>query len=251
MTTSPATPVPLSASDDLSRYTLNSPVEIGYVLRTLIKSSQNVTIYFNQGKDFTLTTLLDLDMDKGNLVLDWGSSEETNRRLLASDRNVMVTAPGGVRIQFVTGTVKQIEFNGRPAFSVAVPASMVKLQRREFFRVELPISTPYQCHIPSHPAGAQKLAVHDISLGGVGLTVPEARLFSIGETYEDCRLDLRDFGLHSVTLEVRNLVTLEQRGGMLSHRMGCMFVSPKSSLQNQLQRFIAQIERERNALAKR
>lgn len=253
MTDSPETenPVPLATSDDLARYTLHSAVEVVYVLRTLIKSAQMVAVYFNHGKDFMLTTLLDVDPAKGQLILDWGGSEVTNQRFLNSERNVFVTSPGGVKIQFVTSQAQQISFNGRPAFAVAVPETAIKLQRREFFRLETPISNPYLLTVHGHESGEHVLPLHDISLGGVGLTVGNPAQFNFLEELPDCRLDLREFGILPLALQVRNVVTIEHRGGGISHRMGCQFVSPRSSVQNILQRFIAQLERERNALLKR
>ena len=131
-----------------------------------------------------------------------------------------------------------------------MPDSLLKLQRREFFRLELPITQPYICTLYGHPAGEQVLRIHDISLGGLGLNITDPNLFSTLQIYPDCRIDLREFGVLSVGLEIRNLVTIEHKGGGTSTRMGCRFHNTKPTIQNTMQRLIAQLERERNALAK-
>ncbi|WP_018152539.1 flagellar brake protein [Leeia oryzae] len=244
-------PTPLPSDDEFGRFTLQTQVEIVYVLRGLIKSKQPIAIYFRQGQTSMLTTLLEVNTDAGTLVFDWGGSETVNQQLLNSERNVFVTSPEGVKIQFAVGKATAIQHQGKPAFSVALPDALVKMQRREYFRLQTPIANPYWLTVRNTATGTQRLALCDISLGGIGLIVPDREQFKPFETYDSCLLDLRDAGVFDVSMQVRNLVSLKQKNDAIQHRMGCMFTGNVAALQNRLQRFIAQLERERNTLLKR
>ncbi|MCK7500135.1 MAG: flagellar brake protein [Comamonadaceae bacterium] len=71
-------------------------------MNDLIHRGELVTVSFNQGAELILTTLLSVDRDDDTLVFDWGGSEETNRKLLKSGRNIFVAKPDGIKVQFVT-----------------------------------------------------------------------------------------------------------------------------------------------------
>ena len=75
--------------DQYSEYLLHSPREILAVLRQVVAQGDLVTIYFNSGKDFLLTTLL--AVNDRELLLDRGSSEEMNRRALETGKFFCIT----------------------------------------------------------------------------------------------------------------------------------------------------------------
>jgi hypothetical protein len=64
--------------------------------------------------------------------------------LLASEKNVFVGRPGGIRVQFTTGAVSELIYAGSKAFAVALPKFVVRLQRRDFFRIATPRAKPLQ-----------------------------------------------------------------------------------------------------------
>jgi flagellar brake protein len=235
---------------DLAKYTLSSPVEIAHHLRAIAKNGYMVTVFANRGKTFVLTRLLEVDSKKQQLVFDWGSDPETNKQVLASERNVFVCSPDGVKTQFITGQAQEISFGGRPAFATQLPGQVIKLQRREFFRIRTPAGNPLLCAINDYPGAPLELAVFDISLGGIALWLPELATpgFDIGTRYEDCFLDLRPLGPLNVKLEVRHRLPLQMRNGMDALRVGCTFVGLPTSMENLIQRYVGQLERERRAL---
>lgn len=235
---------------DLAKYTLSSPVEIVHHLRTIAKNGYMVTVFANRGKTFVLTRLLEVDAKKQQLIFDWGSDPETNKHVLGSERNVFVCSPDGVKTQFITGQASETSLDGRPAFVVHLPEQVIKLQRREFFRIRTPVGVPLLCSINDYPGAPIELAVFDISLGGIALWLPELATpgFDIGTRYLDCHLDLKGFGpLHSV-LEVRHRLPLQMRNGQDALRVGCTFVGLPTQMENLIQRYVGQLERDRRAL---
>ncbi|WP_231879841.1 flagellar brake protein [Crenobacter luteus] len=237
---------------DLSRYTLNAPVEIAHHLKTIAQAGPMVTVFSNRGRTFILTRLLEVDAKAGVLVFDWGSNPETNRQLLESERNVFVCSPEGVKTQFVTGAAREVRHEERQAFAVDLPEQVVKLQRREYFRIQTPVAHPLVCRIEDFPGGAVELALYDISLGGVALWLPTADApgFELGQRYARCQIALPGVGVLDVALEVRHHLTVQQRNGNEAKRVGCYFLDPRPAMETLVQRYVAQLERERRALSR-
>ncbi|BEV72916.1 MULTISPECIES: flagellar brake protein [unclassified Paludibacterium] len=235
---------------DLAKYTLASQVEIVHHLKAIAKSGFMVTVFSNKGKTFILTRLLEVDTKKQTMIFDWGSDEATNKQLLASERNVFVCSPDGVKTQFITGQVHQISYEGKPAFEVSLPEQVIKLQRREFFRIRTPVGNPLICTINDFPGAPVELAVFDISLGGMALWLPDLTMagFDIGTQYLDCHLDLKPFGRLNCVLEVRHRLPLQMRNGQDALRVGCNFVGLPTQMENLIQRYVGQLERERRAM---
>jgi c-di-GMP-binding flagellar brake protein YcgR len=234
------------ANEDLSKFALTSPIDVQHVLRGLIKSSSMVSIYFNNDSDFLVTTLLDMDAKKGQLIFDVGGDAEANKKLQSAAECNFTSSPDGVKIQFSTKKAAATTWKGNAAFVVALPTKLIKLQRREYYRIQTPIINPLSCTLRHPILGVVKLKLFDLSLGGVGLILPSAENHAPFEVFSDCRLDLHDFGDAQVDLQSRNIITIPLKNGKQMVRMGCRFIKLPSRQETLLQRVITQLERERN-----
>lgn len=245
-----ASNAPLPMSEELARYTLTSSLEIAHHLRRIINAGQMVTVFSNHGKSFILTRLLAVDTRQNLLIFDMGSDGNMNRLLLTSERNVLVCAPEGVKTQFSVGRVKETTYEGAPAFVTNLPTSLIKLQRREYFRIRTPIASPVMCNIHDYDEGnGVTLPIYDISLGGVSLVTPEDLPgFDVTQIYSDVALDLKQAGTVPVVIEVRNILRIPQRNNTVQVRVGCEFKDLSMRGQTIIQKYIAQLERERRAM---
>ena len=240
---------PIVEGDEIAPYRLENPLEVGAVLRQLATRGDFVTVYFNEGRQFLLSRILEVDLKGRTFCFDWGSQEATNRALLQAGRKLFVAAPDGVKVQFALHDVSEQQLDGHPAFEAAFPDDLIKLQRREFFRLETPLGKPYKANVSVPNVGRLSLNLHDLSLGGVGLTVapPEAALLELGMVLPQAQLDLAAGGVLIADLEVRSKRMYRTPGGEQYH-VGCRFVNLSRASEANLQRLIAQLERERKAL---
>jgi c-di-GMP-binding flagellar brake protein YcgR len=234
-------------AEEYEKFTFTNRREILFYLHQLINDGERISLIFNEGQDALLTVLLDVNNDSNQLIFDWGGSEETNRKLLHSERNFFVCAPLGIANKFMTGPVSQITYKKRPAFSARLPDRYTRLQRREFFRLVLPLTRRPTCTLTMADGATMQLSIIDISIGGVAAELPGGKLpFDIGRTLPHARIDLKGIGMLDVDLEVRNSCEI-QRGGKASGRIGCSFVKLSHTMENQLQRFITDVQREERA----
>lgn len=243
----------LEQSDDYSQYLLHSKPEILAVLRSLIKKGGMITVHFDQGHSFLLTTMIALSADNNEFILDLGSDDEMNRKALIAKKLILTTIIDKVKVQFSVNSLTQTQSDGRPAFVGSVPESLLRLQRREFFRLSTPIANPVTLKATIRRTDGSALNIElpllDISGGGVGLMVAldQARHFQSGDTLTDSKTMLPNEGLLVATLCVRNLFDVTARNGAHFVRVGCEFVNLPAQRLTMVQRYITRVERERKA----
>jgi c-di-GMP-binding flagellar brake protein YcgR len=242
----------LLQADDYGKYLLRSKKEIVFILRAMRDKGDLVTVYFNRGNDFFLSALLAVEAEEDSILLDAGSDAETNRRALASDRFTCVASHDKVKIQFVLRRLERVEHEGREAFRAALPEELLRLQRREFYRLTTPIARPLRCTIPLKLADGSRTeiaaTVVDISGGGLAVLVPPDGIeLETDHLFEDCRIELPEVGTVQATLRVRNVFEFTLRNGTKTRRAGCQFVALPGHMMTLIQRYIIRVERERKA----
>lgn len=236
--------------EDLEEFTSSAPREVAYNLRQLVQAGERVSVIFGEGEESFLTILIDIDEDTGLLYFDWGGSDSTVRKFLESERNFFICTPQGIRNQFMVGKVWEAEIDGRRAFATRLPKRYMRLQRREFFRLALPITQRPQCGVQSSQ-NPQRLVlpVVDIGIGGLGFELPGGRFeFAAGEILTRASFALGTFGRIDIDLKVRYATRLT-RGGKETARMGCEFVNLSGAMEHTLQRFLTHVQRELKARA--
>ena len=243
----------LEQADQYSQFLLHSKSEILAVLRSLIQKGAMITVHFDQGRSFLLTTMLSLKSDNREFVLDIGSNEAMNAKALQAEKLILTTIIDKVKVQFSVKKLSPTQHEGRTAFLGTLPETLLRLQRREYFRLSTPLVNPVKLNAiatrPDHSAFNIELPLLDVSGGGVGLmaTLDHAQLFERGTTLTDCKMMLPEEGLLVVTLSVRNLFDVTTRSGAHYVRMGCEFVNLSGARLNMVQRYITRVERERKA----
>lgn len=242
-------PFPEPDSPELESYKVYSHAEIVGVLRKLRDACVLVTAYFDAEPGFGVTTLLGVDDGSGTVVFDNLSLEAAQRRLLAAPRVTFVGFVEAIKLQFSAHGARATTFEGKPAFAVQLPDQVLRLQRRDAFRVRPPLSKPATCRLPLEPAADtfEALRILDISIGGLAiLTYPERIDLSSGMLIEGCQLDLPGVGGTSVSLRVRHVDVLPR--DEKARRCGCEFVNMAPATQLMLARYVNQLDAEARRL---
>lgn len=234
--------------DNLDSFTITFRREIVFYLRQLINDGERVSVTFAEGSETMLTVLLDVNEEDSALIFDWGGSAAINRKLMESKRNIFLATPQGVRNQFVTQRVWETTYKKRPAFATTIPAEYIRLQRREFFRLLLPMTQRPPCRFDAgDPPKSWEFSIVDLGLGGLGMEIPAAAVpFEIGQTIARAEIALGKAAKLTVDLQIR-FVGNVTRGNRQLCRLGCHFIKVSQAQENELQRFITQVQREERA----
>ncbi len=243
-------------TEDVSPYQVHSRREIIALLRAMQERNQLVSMQADGGADAVVTSVLAVDENGGLVVIDRAPSNSLNQRLLESDNVSFETVLDNIRILFFADKVGECLYENLPALYIRIPATLVRLQRREHYRIPTPVANPLRCTIRIPPddigAGGTTIVVtlKDISGGGIAI-VDEKKLLdnTIGRVYKDCRIDLPGGNPVVVDLQIRNSHDYTLASGKSIRKLGCMFVDPPRPMMAAVQRYITKLERERNAKA--
>jgi c-di-GMP-binding flagellar brake protein YcgR len=232
-------------------FEVESRKEIISLLRSIGEKNQLIRMLVHGESDVCVTSVLEVQADHNTVLLDCSINPEQNQRILAAKGVSFETTLDKIRILFSAERVEKATFEGNPAFKIALPASLIRLQRREYYRMSTPVSNPVRVVIPL-PAelggGTNSFPLADISCGGIAILDNKMMLGdTIGKNYADCRIDLPEIGTVQTTLQIRNSLDMTLLNNKSNRRLGCQFIDiPRGMLAN-VQRYITRLERERNA----
>ncbi len=244
------TPFPEPESAEIERYSVWSPVEICTLLRRLRDERVLVTVYCDGAESFAVTNILAVQSKLGSFLFDFAADEHANRAIGVARRLDLVGFIDHVKIQFATERAVAVLHEGEPAWAAPLPHKLLRLQRRDAFRMRTPLARPALVRIPPTDSGGRPLEVRvaDISLGGARLMLDPAR-GSLPEdrAIEACQLELPGVGQISVGLRVRHVEP--PRGDSSEHCYGCEFTSLSPASEMLVQRYIHQLQVESRKLS--
>jgi c-di-GMP-binding flagellar brake protein YcgR len=241
----------LASTPDDSRFLVNNALEIVRTLRGLSNRNEMVSAFFNAGNDLMLTSVLDVRPENNAMMLDVGSNDALNKRILKAEKIIFITALDNVKIQWVSNQIVADTFDGRDAFRIAVPNQILRLQRRECYRLNTPLVSPLKCQIPTGQDVSVEVALADISVGGIGVVIPQLTevTFEVGTVFPGCRIELPGVGVAEFTISIQSTWEVTMKNGHKSMRAGCKFIDMRPGIQSLIQRYIIKLERERIANA--
>lgn len=242
--------------EDVSPYQVHSRREIIVLLRAMKERNQLVSMQSEGGAEAVVTSVLEVDEESNIVVIDRAPSNIVNQRILESDNVSFETVLDNIRILFFSSEVRECLYDNLPALYLPIPQSLVRLQRREHYRVPTPVATPLRCTITIPPDDSDAtgttvvVTVKDISCGGIAIIDDKKVLDNtIGRTYDRCRIDIPGSSPLQVKLQVRNSADMTLTSGRSLRKLGCIFVDLPMPMLAAVQRYITKLERERNAKA--
>lgn len=238
-----------SENEYLNSYTITSQREIVALLRAIEEKKQLIRMLIHGGTEAVVTSIL--AVDSAAIIMDSARDSGMNQRIIDADKVSFETTLDKIRILFASTQVTSCLKDDRPALRIAVPASLIRLQRREFYRINTPISSPVHCIIPlqnNTVKDAITVALQDISCGGIAISDDGMALDdTIGTVYRDCRIALPGVGTITTSLVVANSQEQTLLNDKKRRRIGCAFIELPNAMLNMVQRYIGKLERELNA----
>ena len=236
--------IELFSKDDENEYLISNPKEIVSILQTIAQRKSRVALYYNEGISMVLTLIL--AADENGVWIDAASNPQDNRLIERSKRIIFVTTHNQAKVQFVASDVMLGTYEDAPTFSMALPVKLLRLQRRDYYRLVTAETGALNCII--HPVAdqahvQQEVTVMDISIGGVALICEQTGVeLQPGMVYEHCQIELPEIGTLEATIEVKNAFEITDRSGKVKRRAGCVFVNPDGKTTMLLQRYVAHVQ---------
>ncbi|MET0268237.1 MAG: flagellar brake protein, partial [Duganella sp.] len=231
-------------------FEIDSRKEIVSLLRAIGQKNQLIRMLIKGESDVCVTSILDVDEQRDTIVLDCSIDPEQNKRIASAERLSFETTLDKVRILFGAERIEALVHEGNPAFRISVPSTLIRVQRREFYRIATPVGNPVRVTIPllDEQGGSASFPLADISCGGIAILDNRMLLGdAIGKVFDDCRIELPEIGVVKTALQVRNSLDMTLLNNKTNRRLGCEFNNIPRSMLAAVQRYITRLERERNA----
>lgn len=223
-------------------------------LSDLIKKKCIISAHFGEHNQSFLTTIVDLDQKANVITLDVAPTELLNKQLLSSAKVLFRTEFEGIKVSFRGKAIKKSQSDGHPVFAMPIPDAIFWMQRRQFYRVKVPLSHKNStCEINfvtenedgTTDSQTKVFTLSDISLCGFSFLNPDTKLAesllpdtAIGE----CALFLNDGSRAGISFVVKNVVNVRASPTTYQHRVGCKFTHIPQVFENNIQRYMQEIE---------
>lgn len=227
-------------------YAIHNESDIQFVLRGVMQEKTLITLYFDQGNSFILSSILAIDPRNKIMILDYGNDEKLNQKILNTAKLTCVTSQAKVKVEFKCSSIKKIQFQDNSAFMVDLPESLSRMQRRDFFRITTPTVKPLICIIPlpsEYESKTAEVVLLDISCGGIAV-IDQHHIISFdpGTTFKNCQITLPEIGTITADIKVKNTYEVKLRNEITCKRAGCEFIKPPTKILAMIQRYIIKLE---------
>lgn len=237
------------SAENLQDYLIENQAGVVAKLKMLAKNNTMITAMYNNGESSMSTGIIQVLRDMDLVALDIGPTESLNEQLLKAGRIVFKAELDGVDAQFTASSITRAKLKGEPVFAIPIPDSMLWVQRREYFRVRIPLGAPAYCEIMQADGSYRKYKVYDICSGGLSLHDEFEDLeVDNGIALSACKLELPEQGHGQVNLEVCNLIPMKIGDKPAGRRVGCRFINLGMSFAATIQRYINAIEAARRRM---
>jgi len=199
-----------------------------------------------------MTTILAFDDTTGRIIVDSSPDTLLNQRLVNAPAVIFDTQVDGININFTAQELEHTTHEGLPAIAAPLPETIRRIQRREFYRVEIPVGEPASCTIPvverGRPPRQAVVRMKDISVGGLALIDTDNELpHESGRIFRDVVLSLPEVGEATVNLDVLRTRSIVRPNKKEIIELACRFVEPSNATAALIQNYIGRLERRLNA----
>ena len=243
--------IELSPETENNKFRITSKSEILNILQIVMKRNMLTALHFDHNNDFILTSILAIDTELRQMVVDFGEIEKFSRVALHANKVTLVTSQDQSKIQFTCTAIKKIKFEKRNAFSIDLPESLLRIKKRQYYNITKSTPKLLKCIIPlpneqnSDITGITGITVHDISCGGITLTEQDSLVnLKCGTTYKNCRITLPGIGVLNIAIRVKNTYKVTLENGLNCKHAGCEFINLPQEMLEMIRQYISRLKQE-------
>ncbi len=238
--------IELSPEIEDKKFRVSSKPAIQSILGAVKQRNILVALHFGHNNDYILTSILAINSELQRIVVDFGEAEKLSKIALDTKNITFVTSQEQSKIQFTCTGIKKIQFEGRNAFSIELPESILHIKKRQYYQITKPSSTKLKCIVPlpnEYHSNSTEIIVHDISCGGITLIEQDSLVnFECGEVYKNCQIDLPGVGTLNIAIRVKNTYKVTLDNGLICKHAGCEFINSPQEMLEMVRQYISKLK---------
>lgn len=230
---------------DKEQYLKRGTLAVLGVMKDLLRFQTPLMVTFSRGQFISRM----LDADEERIIFDLGSNNLDNEYVLSCHDVSISAETHGAKVEFSLDSLEKTTFDGLPAFSAPLPALLWQIQRREFFRISVPLEPTFYCHSEWPNGKKVRFRLQDLSLGGIGVLVDEPLPDGLnsGDKFKKLHVELGEYGQFEVGalllhIGERSVVTSKNET-RVTPRLSFRFTAIEPLQERQLQQVIFALER--------
>ncbi len=243
-------PITLLGTPEQESFLIGSQNQRQNLINMIINKEIPVTAYLvDDNKKTTLhfsTQLLGIEPENGALIFGVTTDMALNKQISEATMLYCASTINDVPIEFMLDTPQQERRADKMCFLSPFPQLLIRMQRREFFRINIPQGISAICYFPTE-ATPVKTELADISIGGFSILVHGDCLlpFKVDDIIEECEIQLSLNDGFKTTLKVKNNIVKSNNNSEITTLIGFTFIDIPASIESRIQRFIFNIESKR------
>jgi c-di-GMP-binding flagellar brake protein YcgR len=226
-------------------YMVYNKAQIISHLKSLHKKKCLILLSFNENETF-VTMLAAIEPQKDLVLFDCAPAEQLNSHLLSVSKAEFNANFSGIKVHFQGDNIKKTQVDGETFFSMPIPQSIQWMQRRQFYRVRLPLLRSTLVKIFVEDQFLADLPFYDISISGFALVNEFSGLshfFEKGRKFTGCRLILENVLNQEIEFEVMHVLPFNPNQPDLAQKIGCKFIALKPAAESGIQLYMQRQER--------
>lgn len=226
--------------------------DIAQYLTDLQRTRTSVIVFPGNRENQFPSTILSVDEATNQFTLDCPSQLSIPQNE-SNNSYTLEAMHDGILFQFRFSSLSNELTADASALTATFPNGMLRLQRREFFRLRHLVSSTLNVTLarPEGSATTERIEadVTDISAGGISLKIDERSTEGLfeGQIFNECRLVIPAEAPIIIKLMICSIRKFSTSDGKSYALLGCKYVSPDMSRLGKIERYIARIEREQIA----
>ncbi len=244
-----------------SDYLVRNPKLIAEHLTDVVKRKCIISAQFGENNASFLTAIVELDPKNNILKLDCGPTELLTNQLLNSEKVLFRTEMDGIKISFSGKGIKKSKTDDQTVFEMPIPSAIFWMQRRQFYRVRIPLSHVGSfCEIVcrteqvdgSVDVQSARFRLSDISICGFSFLNPDAKFNSYFESDTcviQCTLYLHETVHSNTAFVIKNITNIKTNPTSTQQRIGCVFTGLTPAFESSILRYMQDIERQTKNIA--
>lgn len=237
--------------NDDDPFLVTSKYEIFSLLRSMQVKGALLRMHIPGREVAIITTILEADNSTNTFIVDNSADEDFNRRIVKAEEISFDTLLDKIQISFTASEAVACMHDQRPAIMLPIPEAVTRIQRREYYRIDIPVTAPAFCFftvLDSSGTRTVKLEIKDISAGGISVQDHDHSLVHTqGSIFKDCRMELPESGTVACDLRLMRALNVTLPNGKETWHLGCRFIELPGAMNIIVQNYIGKLERKLNA----
>lgn len=231
-------------AQDYDRFRVEDGLEVMDLLRRSLASRAMCSVRA-AGRPETYLSPLRAVADDGEAVLDPPRALVIERALVPGSVAAIDLRLSECRVSFETRVAQLGQIDGRSLLRLERPAALVRVQKRETFRVQVPEQLGVRVTLDASDPALESLSLHDLCVQGASVTVKGGarERFWAGKMFGRARLTMPDGTEWATGVRVIHTGVMRRQADGEELRVGVQFVNPPAGLESAVARIVGRIAR--------